>query len=509
MTKASGSRPSFSLVTNSRWNLVAFGASLAAQFVAVPFALKWIGLEAFGGAAVVLSICAPMSLVGTVLGQALIREISSRDFLGETSTIEAYTSAAMRWCLLICLMGALALVLFGPSIASVLVSVEVSYTSLLLAFLIAASGSMSQQVVFVLQSVSAAQQDYQTVARITIFSAFVSSILILLFSWMYSNSNGYLIGVSFGFHASALVWLWRWKACIKWNSIFSMLPLRETKALIKFGKWQGLAQFAGVMGNQIDRYALGAMASVSAVGQFTVANRLQEAAYIGVMKAGEVVFPRFGSMSSSESSERQAFFLNVSWAMGVLSSVILAPLAVLSTDVLALWVGPEAAVGADHMLSVLVIGGIIGSASNVFTYYAMGIGRNASVAGIATLFSLLTIILTVALINILGPQAAGGGLLIASIFRVFASILLTRKLFFPGLGWGNLCVSIVIPPLVGVVVALAGQYIIGAGAKGWIATGGCYLTLCAVVIFVNILASCSTRQGRRILRTLSRDTWGH
>jgi O-antigen/teichoic acid export membrane protein len=492
------------LISNSRWNLVAFGASLATQFVTLHFVVRWIGLEAFGVAAVVLAVCAPVSLVGAVLGQAIIREIASRVAIGQGTSISACVAAAIRWCLFACAVGWTALVLIGPIVARPLINVAGAVSGLWPAMLIAASGSVAQQVALVLQSMSAAHQDYRTIARMTLLTALAGSGITLGVTWVSPNTLGYLAGVSVGFVLAMLAWLRRWRATISWEPVFSTKALDGSAALAHFGKWQGVAQLAGLLGNQIDRYALGAMTAASVVGQYSVANRLQEAAYIGVIKVGEVLFPRFGSMASQSLADRLAFFQLASWVVGTLSAAMLAPLAMLSASALTLWVGSQAALGTDHMLFVLVLGGVIGSASNVFTYYAMGIGRNVPVAAISVLFSVLTVIMTVMLIASFGSQAAGMGLLLASVARVMASMVLTRRLFFPGLGWGELFVSTALPVLVGVGIALVGRNFANLRADGWLELVALYAALSVGIFVVGILAAGVTSAGRGIVLRFAR-----
>ncbi len=493
-----------SLASNSRWNLVAFAFGLAANFITIPFVIRWIGLDAFGLAALVLAVCAPMTLIGTVLGQALIREISSREGAGEREIAEGYIQAAIRLCVGATTACWLLLIMFGPWITQRMMSGGQASNALLSAFLMAATGGMAQQVALVLQGASAARQDYRTIARITVFTAFAGVATTLGVTWLNPTTVGYLQGAAAGFLMTMLAWLLTLRREIGWRDLFSMSRKPETAALVHFGKWQGLAQLAGALGNQIDRYALGVLAPIAVVGQYTVANRLQEAAYIGVVKAGEVLFPRFGSMSNSSEAERQHFFQTSSWVMGVCSAALLAPLALLANSVLTVWVGAEAASGTDQILIVLVLGGIVGSASNVFVYYAMGIGRNAPVAGISILYSVLTVLMTILFITQIGPQAAGAGLLLASVFRVVAALHLTRRLFFPALTWQALLVSTVLPVLVGAVAVAGGQYTSWTRPVDWLTLLLLYAALGAAVLIANVLASAATKTGRNIMSHMAR-----
>lgn len=505
MKKSGGAeRTSKSLVSNSRWNLIAFGFGLTANFVTIPFVIRWIGLDAFGLSALVLAVCAPMTLIGTVLGQALIREIASREGAGESGSAESHIQAAIQLCLAATAACWLLLIWVGPWATRRMLSAEQDTDLLLSAFFMAATGSIAQQVALVLQGASAARQDYQTIARITIVSAFAGVAATLSFTWLSPTPLGYLQGVAAGFLMSMLAWLFTLRKEIPWRGILVEVRKPETAALVRFGKWQGLAQLAGALGNQVDRYALGVLAPIAVVGQYTVANRLQEAAYVGVVKAGEVLFPRFGSMSNESVVERQRFFQTSSWVMGVCSAALLAPLALLANSVLTTWVGAEAARGSDQILIVLVLGGMVGTASNVFVYYAMGMGRNAPVAAISLLYSVLTVGMTILLIKHFGPKAAGAGLLIASVVRVSAALLITRRLFFPELTWAQLMVSTVLPVAVGAVIVAGGLYTSWAQPENWLTMLPVYAAISTLVLIANVLTSALTRTGREILTSISR-----
>ena len=94
------------LVSNSKWNLAAFACGLAAQFITVPFVIRWIGLGEFGRAGLVLAVWAPLMLVGTVLGQATTREMSARLGAGKTQSAARVIDSAMLLCLGACVFDA-------------------------------------------------------------------------------------------------------------------------------------------------------------------------------------------------------------------------------------------------------------------------------------------------------------------------------------------------------------------------------------------------------------------
>ena len=281
-----------SLLSNSRWNLIGFAFGLAANFVTLPFVVKWIGLSAFGQVGVLLAITGPLTLVGSVIGQALVREMSSRSGAGDLDGARRIHDAALRLCLLAGAAGWAVLVLIGPSIGQLILGSGSTSVGLTTSFMIAAAGWLAQQLCLVLQGGCAAGQDFRTVARVAAFSGVATVAATLTMTAAFPSLDGFLGGVAASFSLTLAAWLWVQRREVRWQAITRADLRAESMALLRFSKWQGMAQLAGAFGNQIDRYALGALAPVAVVGQYNVANRLQEAAYIGVVKAGEVLFPR-------------------------------------------------------------------------------------------------------------------------------------------------------------------------------------------------------------------------
>ena len=499
VSRRKDARPS--LLSNSRWNLLGFAFGLAANFVTLPFVVKWIGLSALGQAGVLLAIAAPLTLVGSVIGQALVREMSSRWDACDLDGCRRMHDAALRLCLIAGAAGWAALVLIGPSIGHLILGSGGPTVGLTAPFMIAAAGWLAQQLCLVLQGGCAAGQDFRTVARVAAFSGVATVAATLITTASFPSLEGYLAGVAASFSLTLAAWLWVQRGAVRWQAIARADLRAESRALLHFGKWQGIAQLAGAFGNQIDRYALGALAPVALVGQYNVANRLQEAAYIGVVKAGEVLYPHFGSLANRSIEERGRVFQAASWVVGTFSAMLLVPMVPLASSLLTLWIGPQVGADAAALLRTLVLGGIVGCGSNVFVYYAMGMGRNAPVAWISLMYSVATVVFTVLLIRGFGPLAAGAGLLVASLGRVAASLVVTRRQFFPQLRWGELMVSLVLPLAIGVTVALGVHQSGYAQAHSWASLVAQYACVAALVLVATVLTSLLTLSGREFIAT--------
>ena len=82
---------------------------------------------------------------------------------------------------------------------------------------------------------------------------------------------------------------WSWRVVGDWMA----RPAIDRGALgnlVKLGSWQLAAQGGALIASQADRYLLGALLPPQFVGFYTIAQRLEEAVYIGVLKVGEILF---------------------------------------------------------------------------------------------------------------------------------------------------------------------------------------------------------------------------
>ena len=114
--------------------------------------------------------------------------------------------------------------------------------------------------------------------------------------------------------------------------------------LVNLGGWQFAAQCGSLIAGQADRYLLGAFLAPQFVGYYTIAQRLEEAMYIGVLKIGEILFPFFSSVQK-ESDDRIADLLfRASWVLNLLAAIVLGALIPVAGPLLYAWTGEEVAV---------------------------------------------------------------------------------------------------------------------------------------------------------------------
>ena len=486
------------LVSNSRWNLLAFGVSLVVNFATIPMVISAVGLTAFGISGLVLAIYAPFMLIGTVLGQAMVKELSPR--LAAATADRKRATSIFSAGLFLCAAGSVlvaSLMTLAAELAVQVFSAEATVSvNWRLAFFVAGLGWTAQQLVLVLQAAIAATQRYASLAIISIVAALVSAASVVAGSMWMPGYLGFLIGTSVGFAISLVLWLLLVRRELPFMFPLSAFSRQDIVTIAQFGKWQGGAHFAGAVGNQIDRYVLGILAPLSVVGQYNVAMRLQEVVHMGLLKATEVLFPHFTVTATEPLERRASFFVQASWILNVLGVCALAPLIPLAADLLTLWVNPETAQGGAQMLRTLAAAGILGCGVNVYYYFAIGTGQGARIAGLTVAHALLAILFTIVAITAFGPLAAGAGYLVANLFRLAASLWFTGQYFSGVIRLRDLLLCTVPPLAAGLLAAYVFWRTGWLSPGGWVALLADYILVACAVGLSALLATVMSQPGR-------------
>lgn len=499
-TSSAGAR----LVSNSRWNLLAFGISLVINFATIPIVISCIGLEAFGAAGLVIAIYAPFTLVGTVLGQAMVGQLSPQLAAGDFEHAAPVLSAGLFMCAAGSLAVVALLALAGEASMRLLSKPSGETTHWSLAFFVAGIGWAAQQGVLVLQATVASTQRYASLAWISVAAAVTSAASLVAGAMLLPDYLGFLLGTSAGFLLSLALW-----AVLVRRLIPRMFPLprfgrREFHSIAEFGKWQGGAHFAGAVGNQVDRYVLGVFAPLSVVGQYNVAMRLQEVVHMGLLKATEVLFPHFTVTAGDPVERRASFFIQASWILNVLGVAALAPLIPLAGDLLTLWVNKETANGGAQMLRTLAAAGILGCGINVYYYFALGTGQSGRVASITVAHAVLTVVFTYIAIKNFGPVAAGAGYLVANAIRLGVTLWFTGQYFSATMAMRKLIECTLPPLIVGLLLAVVWWHSDWLAPSGWAQLIVSYFIVASSVVCISIATTAISANGRLlVVETLS------
>lgn len=483
MSNATAAGTGDRLISNSRWNLLSFVASLLINLISIPLAIHLIGLPAFGAAGLVLAIYAPFMLVGTVLSQALIKELAPlfADSKPRDESMSSLFAAALSLSLVACVAVVLGLTLLAEPLAHLLPDAASLPQDWRICFLAAGIGWLAQQLALICQGCVAASQRYGILALANALIALTGAALVLLACSRWPSALGFLIGTSAGFVFALAAWFWllRWR--LPGLFPFARPQRGHVRHMLRFGQVQGSAHFLSAIGNQVDRYVLGAVAPLAVVGQFNVAMRLQEVVHMGLLKVTEVLLPHFATTASEAPERRADFFLRANWIFNVLGSCALTPLIPLADSLISLWVGSAAVELGAPMLRTLALAGIAGCGINLYYYFALGTGQQGRLAGLTSAHAVITMLFTILAIAWFGPIAAGAGYLLANLLRLVVGMWLTQQHFEGLLSLGALLGSVALP------LGAASAVGLGLFASQWVQPGS-WVGLVVSYVLTGLLA---------------------
>ncbi|RXG94533.1 lipopolysaccharide biosynthesis protein [Bradyrhizobium zhanjiangense] len=444
------------LLSNSAWNATAFAVAVLLNLAILPFVIFRLGLAAFGVAGLVMACVAPALMFSNALGLSTARELAQRLEPTDRDAARRFFATALA---LATLMGgpiAILLGLAGAPLARLGFHLGGSAADdLWLAFALASAGWLFQCLFAVFLALFTARQDYRRIASISIAGTVVTTVSMLLLIPYAPRASTFLGCQALGFATNLLMaFAWSRHAIGDWLAR-PTLDRSALRALVKLGGWQVAAQSGALFAGQADRYLLGALLQPQFVGFYGVAQRLEEAVYIGVLKIGEILFPFFSTLQKEDDDRKVDLLLRSSWVLNVLAASALGGLIPVAGALLYRWTGAEVAAEAHLVLVVLAISGILGSSANVFAFYLLSQGRSSSNALISLVTGIFTLATSVIALPYFGWQAAGWSSCVGMVAQMVVTVLLLRRTFSLSAMWSRMVHFALIPLGTGIAVALA------------------------------------------------------
>jgi O-antigen/teichoic acid export membrane protein len=397
----------------------------------------------------------------------------------------------------------------GPAFAQRAFNLNGDFASdLLAAFCFGALGWLCQCIAGVFLSLFVARQDYARLALINIAGTVVSTLLMLLLIPRWPVASTYLACQMAGFATNLLLAGILSRLLLPEWTAFPVLHWTSLTSLLHTGKWQVVAQGGGLVSGQADRYLLGAFLQPQNVGYYSIAQRLEEAIYIGVLKIGEILFPFFSSLQGEGEARVGDLFFRATWVLNVLAVGVLGALIPVAGSLLKLWTGAEVAAEGQRVLIVLALAGILGSGTNVFAFYLLANGRTRTNAAISLVTALFTLGTSAVVLPSIGWPAAGWSSCAGALAQMVVMTGLLRRSFDLPDVWWRVWHFVLMPIGVGVAcAALLRACIAGAGLGQnlvWWQVAGCYGFSAAAILAVVIGVSSVGRYGEICRRDLYR-----
>jgi O-antigen/teichoic acid export membrane protein len=418
------------LIGNSTWNGAAFLVGVGLNLISLPFAIRHIGISEFGLAGLIIACVAPAMVFSNTLYQVTTRELAQA-FAKDGAEVSATVFAT-----------AFALALLGGGLAfGLLVAVaphlaERSFhlashnnSDLMAAFAIAGAGWMFQCLSVTFQATFAAGQDFRSLAQVNMMTTIATTLCLFVALPMKPAASTFLACQSFGFVSGFLFALMLAIKRFPHQVRTPWIHRGPFLQIVRFGSWQASAQAGGMVAGQADRYLLGAYLGPQYVGFYNVAQRLEEAVYIGVLKLGEVLFPLFSSISEDNTVEHSNMMFRASWLLALVATASLGAIIPVAEPLLTLWTNASVADETYRTLIILSLAGMLGCGTNVFMFFLLGRGQSKHNALISLTTAASVALASFVLLPFFGWAAAGLSTLIGMVAQLILVMVLIRKSF--------------------------------------------------------------------------------
>ena len=364
------------LARNTVWNLVGSGAPLIVAVVCIPILIRGLGKDRFGVLTLAWALIGYASLFDLGLGRALTQLVAKKLGAGEEREIPALVWTSLLLMVLLGLLGAAVVGLLSPWLVHRVLNVPVALQreTLQSFFLLALSIPIVISTAG-LRGLLEAHQRFGLINALRIpmgVFTFAGPLLILPFSKSLVPVVGTLLG------GRIVAWAAHFLLCLRVVPELSRAISWEWSAmgpLLRFGGWMTVTNVVGPLMVTLDRFLIGALASMAAVAYYATPYEvvtkflLLPSALMGVM------FPAF-SASFAQGGQRTAllFGRSVKSLFLVLFPIMLCTVA-LAQDGLKLWLGAEFAQHSYRVLQLLAIGVFINSLALVPFALLQGVGR--------------------------------------------------------------------------------------------------------------------------------------
>jgi O-antigen/teichoic acid export membrane protein len=364
------------LARNTVWNLIGSGAPMIAAVVCIPILIRGLGAERFGVLTLAWALIGYASLFDLGLGRALTQLVARKLGAGEDREVPALVWTSLLLMLLLGVLGAAVVGLLSPWLVHRALNVPGALQpETLQSFYLL---GLSIPVVISTAGMRGLLEAHQRFALINALRipmgvfTFAGPLLVLPFSKSLVPVVGTLVA------GRIVAWAAHLLLCLRIVPELGCAIGWERSAvgpLLRFGGWMTVSNVVGPLMVTLDRFLIGALASMTAVAYYATPYEVVTKLWLLPGALMGVMFPAF-SASFAQNGERTAllFGRSVKSLFLVLFPIMLCTVA-LAQDGLKHWLGPEFAQHSFRVLQWLAIGVFINSLAFVPFALLQGVGR--------------------------------------------------------------------------------------------------------------------------------------
>ncbi|MGE4546029.1 MAG: oligosaccharide flippase family protein [Pedobacter sp.] len=416
-----------SLTSNAIWNIFGRVIPLAITFFITPLLITHLGSANYGLYMLIMAVSGLMGLMSFGLGDATLRYVAYYSNIRDIAGINRVIRATLFVYLLVGILTVTVIFLFAPWVIS-LFSIEPSEHGVATILLRLTSMSFFFSLINgAFSAIPQALQRYDISTKVVITTTIIQAFftLLLLFYGLGIVSL-VILGVSVNC-ISVLMNRFFAKRLLPSIRLMPSMSYQGIREVFGYGLFSFLSQLFGVIFSYSDRLLMGVFIGASSVGYLTVPQDLAMRALSLAGQAGTVLFPHFCTLESIE--EKSQIFLQATWAMLVLSSIIFVPLTIFMKDFLSLWINVKFAASCSDIGFLVAISSIIRGPFIVYESFIKGINKPQYITVLSFCVGITSLGLNLILIPRYGLSGAGYSYCITVFWGIVTLTLVWKYLF--------------------------------------------------------------------------------
>jgi O-antigen/teichoic acid export membrane protein len=363
------------LALNTIWNLAGQLLPMVVALVTIPVLIRGLGVPRFGVLSIAWIVIGYFSLFDLGIGRALTKLISDKLGTGEDHHIPPLAWTGLLLMLLMGILAGAVTAILSPWLVHRALKIPSDLqTETVRGFYLLAVSIPLVTMVAGLRGILEAQQRFRILNLIripmSIFS-FAGPLLVLPFSHSLVPIIGVLVAGRFvGFVAHQV-------ACLhSMPSLRNLVPRSSLIGpLVRTGGWMTVSNVVGPLLLYVDRFLIGALLSLAAVGYYTAPFDMVNRLVIIPTAIAGVLFPAF-AVSMAQDPSRTALLLvrGVKYTFFAVFPLVLIVVS-FAPEILHLWLGTTFADNSGTVLRWLAAGILMNSVTVIPFALLQGIGR--------------------------------------------------------------------------------------------------------------------------------------
>lgn len=425
-------KKSSKLFKNLIYNGIGWFSGIILNFIATPYIVSKMGLNAYGMYALVTAIISYLSIMDLGIGQSIVKFVSEYNSSNNTKRLVDTINNAVSVLILAGVIGAFLIVIFNQSFLNFFKVMPSLMNDTKKALFFSAIIFVLTLTISGISSVLNGLQRFDITSKLTMaynIALIIGTVVILFFKGGLSQvmlCNAVLLVALtyfYFFYVKKLI------TGYTFNFKISKITLRP---LLNFSIFLVVSRIAGLAFTQLDKVFIGSIIGTAAVSFYAVPSRLLNSLLMGVAVIGTTIMPRISELSASNDSGNKTakLYIDSTQYLVLLVTPIFLIFILLSKRFMTFWMGEIFAENSWFLTSIIAVSFYLSATTNILWNVALGMGKSKLQAYFSLAITVISLGLLYPFTKKWGVNGTPFSILVSCIIVPFTFYYFNKRIFF-------------------------------------------------------------------------------